>query len=210
MRTRVVSLMACTLALVFSSELQGVAQQQSRGASSREVLFVDYPPPPPTLREFWDKASAVVHGTVKATSPPVADPASRRFPRAVRMQTLTVLEVLKDDRDRPIGREVMVQQFGGTLVVQGKEYATEYPASPFQPGDEVILFLSRSATDKAYSVLIPAAGAFAVDQVSRQVTIPTLARDRITTLRNQSSIAVDTFLATLRELKIRSVASLVR
>jgi hypothetical protein len=173
--------------------------------SDTTVLYMDVMPPPTTLRSLWDESSAVVHATVKSTSLPRRDPrSSPEKPMAIRLQVLTVLEVLKQHDSRPIGAEVVVKQFGGTLVVNGREIRTVYAEAVFNVGEELILFLDRASDEGEYPVRYADAGAFKIDPASRHVRVPKLVSSRMPALSDRASIALAEFLDTLRALRERA------
>jgi hypothetical protein len=161
---------------------------------------MNFLPPPATLREFWDESIAVVHVIVRETGLPQRDPgSSERAPRAVRLQKLTVREVLKPDPDRRIGEEIEVKQYGGTLVVNGREQATAYAMEIFRPGEEYVLFLSRAGS--GYSIRAADAGAFRIDPAAGRVQIPQRVRERMPAFETRSHLSVTEFFVSLRGLQ---------
>lgn len=167
--------------------------------SGKETIYMDFMGPPPTLTAFVQGSVAVVHVTVKSTSLPQADRrASQQRPRAVRFQVLTVVEVLKADSAKPIGSEIVVKQYGGTLVVNGGEISTAYPMPVFNVGDEMVLILERGADD--YVVMAAEAGAFKIDAASREARVPQGVRDHMPAYQQRQTVPASELLTTLRAL----------
>jgi len=197
---------ALAVALVLSAAVIAPApvipERFGAAGQGASVLYVDFAAPPPTLESFLSDAAAVVHAVVKSTSQPIKDPSSSPLaPRAVRLQTLRLLAVVKDDRDRPLRSEVVVKQYGGSLIIEGKEYRTAYPATVFNPGEEFVLFLKRSAQSSEYTVSAASAGAFKVDPATLHVRVPEEIRKAMPAFSAKASVDLGEFLSTVRSIR---------
>lgn len=195
-----IAISACAVCVLATQALEAGNQRQTSPAAP--VIYMNFMPPPATLKEFWDASVAVVHVVVKQTRMPERDPgASIRAPRAVRMQTLTVREVLKPDPASAIGNEVVVKQYGGTVIAGGREQATAYPMPVFRVGEEYVLFLERAGP--SYSIVSADAGAFRVEPGNRSVRVPDKVRERMAAYRDRTHVSLSEFLASLRSFRPR-------
>jgi hypothetical protein len=115
------------IALAFSTGGASVLYSSNPDQSVSQApstLFVDSIGPPATLAEFVNRSTAVVHAVVKTTSEPILDPSSSpRAPRAIRLQTMRVVDVCPLPRLDPGKRRVRCR-FRVVRRIQGRSRDT--------------------------------------------------------------------------------------
>jgi len=140
---------------VLSAPALSAATQNPTG----DVRFTNIGPPPPvsSLRSLWLQSPVVIVGRVVSTSAPrvVGSIVSR-------VQTLSVSDVIKGTSPTLGGAGIVeVVMFGGTAILDGVEYRTNYPVAPMTAREEVLIFLMPRGTE--YHVSGGAYGLFRID-----------------------------------------------
>lgn len=182
--------------LTFAAPDRAVTQVVPR---SREVVEVDYIPPPATLEVLWDSADVVVIAHVLTLGPPFLN----QFKSVERIHQLRVVEILKGpDRFPSVFK---FRQFGGTVTDNGVEVSTSYPGGvQLAPGDEVLLFLGGE-DDGALRAAFGPAGLFEIRRLRdasqpmgrAEARVPAAAQ-RIQDLKGRQVIRLEEFEQKLR------------
>lgn len=153
------------------------------------VSTVTVGPSPDSLQGMVRNAPVVVRGTVLNTLQPRLD---RQIVQ--RRSILEVNEVLKASDSLAQGARIVVQQVGGTLTIDDREFVTAYTSTPLAAGQEVILFLVP-AGEQSFALLWGDDGRFKVDERSRTVAIPTRLRKDVS---NQSQAPASALIDAIR------------
>jgi hypothetical protein len=143
------------IAVVFSiSSIPAFAQADK--VSPHPVI--DFPAPPPTLREFAADVDLVVVGRIRQVGRPILEKGgSREFVR--RYHQVEIIDTVKGDASIQNGHILFVRQEGGTIETQGREVSTQYLQRLMETGDTFVLFLTRvpdSPPGRYYTALGPA------------------------------------------------------
>lgn len=134
---------------------------------AREVVAVDYVPPPATLEGLWDSADVVVIAQVIAVGPPFL----RKSGSVQHVNQLRVVEILKGPERFP--NVFRLRQYGGTVNVDGRQRFTAYPDDvQLAPGDEALFFLVNGEQDDLFHAAFGPAGLFEIRRL-RDASQPT-------------------------------------
>lgn len=173
------------------------AQRQSGRLNQPSTVIIGPPPPLSSLQQLWDRTPVVVVATVQNTLPPHLE----RGQIVVRFQIFEVNAVLKDkDQLLTAKRSIRVKQYGGTAVVDGREFRTNFIADPLADGTQAILFLTPLEGGAAFEVPYGATGTFPIDKNANTVPIHQTAR-RLPEFSGRRDVAKDELIALLRNLK---------
>jgi hypothetical protein len=172
------------------------AQRQSAAGHQPSVAIIGPPPPLSSLQQLWDRTPVVVLATVQNTLPPHLE----RGQIVVRFQMFDVNAVLKDKDLLVTGKQrLRVKQYGGTTVVDGREFRTTFIADPLPDGTQAILFLTPLDGGATFEVLYGATGTFPVDKNANTIRIHQTAR-RLPEFGGRGEVAKDELIALLRHL----------
>jgi hypothetical protein len=100
----------------------------------------------------------ILSGTVDGILDPFLDDGL-----VVRHVQVRIREVVKDrsNRGRP-GDIVVVRMYGGTLLVDGREFTTKDPVEPLSVGDEAVLLLRPARDGKSFDIVKGSYGLYRV------------------------------------------------
>lgn len=161
--------------------------------------ILDYLAPPPSLKEMWQTAEVVAHIKVLTVGPATADSPGPR-PLVVHHDTAQVLEVLKHDGGRAESSTINIQQFGGTVVIQGKDVTTQPPAPLLEPDAEAIVFL-HGASGVEYSIEWGSGGLFLVNAAAGTVAVPEPVANHVADFARRPWVPLDELLSKLRTIR---------
>lgn len=178
------------------------AQAEGGSAPQSVTTFVDYEAPPPTLAGLWASAAVVVRGRVVGSSQRRHD-STARLSIPLIAYDFQVGDVLKSDA-ASLGTmtQITVLEHGGTITDQQGRTVTASPSAPkpYEPGQELILFLNPSPLAGGFSVAYGAAGSFPIDK--DEVRLPRAARS-YNEFQGHETVPTASFLAALRTLAKR-------
>ena len=195
--TFIAVLVALSCGAVQSPTYAVAREQQAKRVGS----FVDYEAPPASLKEMWDKTSAVVHGKIVSASTPTVANGSQLVHRAIEMQ---VYEVLRDERSAvKAGTKIRLIQAGGAATIGDVLYTTSASTRTLEVGDFVVLFL-HAGTDGAFTLRFGDSGAFWLSEADPKfdVTVPHALR-KMTAFEGASVLEQAKLLTLLRQLARR-------
>jgi|SRR5687768_9289930 hypothetical protein len=158
---------------------------------------VDFPAPPPSLRQFAAAVHLVVLAQVTQAGSPVLETSSKGREFVRRHHQVEILEVLKGPPVVKAGHRVFVRQEGGTVDLGGREISTQYLQRLLEPGQTVLLFLDpvpNAPANRYYIAYGPAGGIWISDGAGE---IPTALRS-MPEISSRDRVALQELLVVLR------------
>jgi hypothetical protein len=184
------------LALSCLSSLLWVYLAHAQATVSKQPV-VDFPPLPPSLREFAGSVQLVVVATVRQAGAPVLEKSAKGREFVRRHHQVEIVEPLKGPADLKAGDKLFVRQEGGTIDVGGREVSTQYLQRLLEPGETVLLFLNAVADqsrNRYYIAYGPAGGIWIRDGVAE---VPKALRG-MPEISNRDRIPLQELLTALR------------
>jgi hypothetical protein len=193
--SRVAAFLVCCTALAASPTAAPSDSQNRQG-----MTVLDYPSPPATLPEMWDKVSVVVRGRITRSDRPTVANGEEAVHRPFE---LLVIELLRDVSNTVRGRRTLkVILYGGTADINGRLARTVSSMSRvFEVGDCVLLFLGPERADGSFGVVFGDASALWLSESDPEssVSLPHALR-RMSAFEGKATIRQDKLLDILRRL----------
>ena len=170
--------------------------QAGSSQSPKRVTVADAAAAPDTLESLWLSTDVIVRARVQSAETQLAQLGSEQSP--VTKHLVLVQEVLKGPVKE--GTEISVFVPVGTVRTPDGTVHESYASGRrrFDPGEELVLFLTTARALGGYDVAFGVVGHYAVDGPS--VAIPAPAR-KWSPFNGRMSIPTQDFLAQLRQLK---------